>query len=106
MSVNDSELERIRMLKMAQMRSDMISKDQKIKVQVYSTNSCPYCHMAKQYLNQRNVEFEDIDVNLDQKSAQYMFSSTGQMGVPQINIGGNWVIGFDRAKIDMLLSLD
>jgi glutaredoxin-like YruB-family protein len=106
MESTDPELDRIRMLKMMQMRSDIGQKETKIKVQVYSTNSCPYCHLAKQYLKQKNVEFEEIDVASDPKSAQFMFSSTGQMGVPQINIGGNWVIGFDRAKIDALLSLD
>ena len=57
-----------------------------MKVKVYSTQACPYCHMAKDFLKQNNIEFEDIDVSRDQKAAQEMIEKSGQMGVPVIEI--------------------
>ena len=102
----DTEIERIKAIKLQKMLHGITDEKKEIKVQVYSTQSCPYCHMAKQYLQTKGVKFEDIDVGSNQQAAQFMFSSTRQMGVPQINIGGNWIIGFDRNRIDALLSLD
>ncbi|MCX8163410.1 MAG: NrdH-redoxin [Candidatus Micrarchaeota archaeon] len=77
-----------------------------MKIQVYSTPTCPYCYMVKQYLKSKGVEFEDIDVSKNIEAARYMVSQTGQLGVPQINIGGQWIIGFDKAKLDYFLGLD
>jgi glutaredoxin-like YruB-family protein len=101
----DPEIERIKALKAQRMLLGIDDKKQKIKVQVYSTKTCPYCHMAKEYLRSKNIEFEDIDVSENEAAGEYMVMQTGQMGVPQINIGGQWVLGFDREKIDALLSL-
>ena len=103
--MGDSEIERIKALKMQRMLHGMQEEKKEIKVEVYSTDTCPYCHMAKEYLRQRGVKFEDINVSANPQKAQYMMSQTGQAGVPQINIGGAWIIGFDRARIDALLSL-
>jgi glutaredoxin 3 len=74
-----------------------------MKVKVYSTQTCPYCHMAKHYLEAQNVEFEDIDVSSDEKAASEMVDKTGQMGVPVIEIDGKFVVGFDEPKIADLL---
>jgi glutaredoxin-like YruB-family protein len=108
----DPELAKLRALKEAQLRSSILNQknqnnksNQKIKVVVYSTPTCPYCFMAKQYLRSRGIEFEDVDVSKDIQAARYMVSQTGEMGVPQINIGGQWVIGFDKQRIDLLLNL-
>lgn len=103
--MTDVEIERIKALKMQKLLHGIEDDKKEIKIQVYSTQSCPYCHMAKDYLRGKGIEFEDIDVSANQQAGQYMMSQTGQAGVPQINIGGNWVIGFDREKIDALLSL-
>lgn len=72
-------------------------------VKVYSTSSCPWCRVAKDYLRERNVAFEDIDVGLDRSAAQEMVALSGQYGVPVIAIDGEVVVGFDRARIDRLL---
>ncbi|MEM4137691.1 MAG: glutaredoxin domain-containing protein [Candidatus Anstonellaceae archaeon] len=107
--MQDPELERIKALKMQQLKSQVqrnLEQNRKIKVQVYSTPTCPYCYMLKQYLRSKNIEFEDIDVSRDIEAARYMISQTGQMGVPQVNISGQWIVGFDRVKIDQLLGLD
>jgi glutaredoxin 3 len=75
-----------------------------MKVTVYSTPTCPYCVMAKNYLAERNIPFEDIDVSADPAKAMEMIKKSGQRGVPVIDIDGNIVIGFDRERIDELLN--
>lgn len=72
-------------------------------IKVYSTPTCPYCTMAKQYLSSKNVVFQNIDVSQDQNAAQEMVKKSGQMGVPVLDIDGQLVIGFDRQRIDALL---
>mgnify|MGYP000860378356 FL=1 len=74
-----------------------------MKVTVYSTPTCPYCVMAKNYLNERNIPFEDVDVSANPAKAREMIQKSGQRGVPVIDIDGNIVIGFDREKIDELI---
>jgi glutaredoxin-like YruB-family protein len=75
------------------------------KVKVYSTPTCPFCIMAKKFLKDNNIEFEDVDVSRDIKAAREMVEKTGQMGVPVIEIDGEFVIGFDRDRIKELLQL-
>ncbi|MDI6871001.1 MAG: glutaredoxin family protein [Bacillota bacterium] len=73
-------------------------------VKVYSTLTCPWCKVTKDYLRSRNIPFEDIDVGLNRAAAQEMIEISGQYGVPVITIDGEVVVGFDRAKIDRLLA--
>lgn len=75
------------------------------KVKVFSTPTCPYCHMAKDYLKDKKVEFEDVDVSKDQALAMQMVEKSGEMGVPQLWIDDEVVIGFNKPVIDQLLSL-
>jgi len=70
---------------------------------VYSTQTCPYCHMAKDYLREKGVEFEDIDVSKDHDKAKEMMSKSGQSGVPVIDIDGQIIVGFNREAIDEAL---
>jgi glutaredoxin 3 len=74
-------------------------------VKVYSTPSCPYCIKVKQFLDESGVEYESIDVSVDQEKAQEMMSKSGQMGVPVIDIEGEIIVGFDKAKISQTLEL-
>lgn len=76
------------------------------KVIVYSTTTCPYCHMVKDFLKEKGVEFEDIDVARDQEKAKEMMSKSGQMGVPQIEINGKIIVGFDKAAIERELEAE
>ncbi|MEK6564348.1 MAG: glutaredoxin domain-containing protein [Candidatus Omnitrophota bacterium] len=73
------------------------------EVTVYSTPSCSYCIRLKSYLNQKGINFTNIDVSSDAQSLEKMISLSGQMGVPVININGEIVVGFDKDKIDRLL---
>ena len=74
-------------------------------VKIYSTPTCPYCKMAKQFLTENNLQFEDIDVSSNQSAAQEMISKSGQMGVPVLDINGQIVVGFDKGKIKQLLGI-
>lgn len=76
------------------------------KVTVYSTQACPYCHMARDYLEEKKVEFEYIDVGKDREKAKEMIEKSGQMGVPVIVIGEKVIVGFNKPKIDEALKED
>ncbi|MBU0906125.1 MAG: glutaredoxin family protein [Firmicutes bacterium] len=73
------------------------------EVTVYSTNTCPYCDMMKSFLNQNNISFTEVNVQIDQVAAQKLVETTGQMGVPQTNINGQWVLGFDPDRVLALI---
>jgi len=66
------------------------------KVTVYSTASCPYFVMAKDWLKKRGIPYRDVDVGADEKAAQEMVDKSGQMGVPVIEFDGKIIVGFDK----------
>jgi len=70
------------------------------KIKVYSTPTCPYCHMLKDFLKEKKIEFEDIDVAADQEAAKEMIKKSGQMGVPVTDINGKIIVGFDKGAIE------
>lgn len=72
-------------------------------VKVYSTTTCPYCKMAKSYLEGKGVAFEDVDVASDAAERDEMIKKSGQMGVPVIDVDGEVVVGFDKERLEGLL---
>jgi len=80
-------------------------KEGKPKVVVYSTPTCPYCHMAKDFLRQNNVKFEDVDVSKDRERVKEMIEKSGQMGVPVISVGKKIIIGFDKDELKKALKI-
>ena len=74
-------------------------------VTIYSTPTCHFCHGAKAFFEEHNVEFTDHDVSADQGKRQEMIDLTGQMGVPVIKIGDDIVVGFDEGKLKELLGI-
>jgi len=74
-------------------------------VTIYSTPSCHFCHMAKDFFKEKNVEFVDFDVASDQEKRKEMIDKSGQMGVPVIVIGDKIVVGFNKPKIIELLGI-
>lgn len=78
-------------------------------VTVYSTPTCPYCDMAKQYFDAHNVAYTSYDVSADQAKAEEMVKKSGQMGVPVIVLEKDGqeeiVVGFDQGKLQSLLGL-
>ena len=85
-------------------KSDDDSKLQK-QLTVYSTPTCTYCTQIKRYFDEKGIKYNDIDVSKDQKAAERMVKKSGQQGVPQTEINGQIVIGFDRLKINKLLGI-
>jgi len=73
------------------------------QITIYSATWCAFCHMAKSYLESKNVKYKDIDVDHDANAAQELVRKTGQAGIPVLEIGGETIIGFDRPKIDAAL---
>ncbi|MCK4571208.1 glutaredoxin family protein [Candidatus Bipolaricaulota bacterium] len=74
-------------------------------VTVYSAPTCSWCQIAKEHLTTSGISFEDVDVSTDQQRAREMVEKSGQMGVPVIDIDGEIIVGFDRARIDSLLEI-
>ncbi|MBN1522049.1 MAG: hypothetical protein JW928_05900 [Candidatus Aureabacteria bacterium] len=74
------------------------------RVVVYSGPGCPACGTAKAYLRKCGIAFREIDISRDQHAAEKLIQRSGQMAVPQIDIDGHLVVGFNQAKIDQLLA--
>ncbi len=74
-------------------------------VTIYSTPSCHFCHMAKEFFKEKNVAYTEYDVASDQEKRKEMVEKSGQMGVPVIVIGNNLIVGFNKSKIVELLGL-
>jgi glutaredoxin-like YruB-family protein len=74
-------------------------------VTVYTTPTCPWCTTVKNFLRKHGVRYTEVDVASNQSAAQAMVSKSGQQGVPQTEINGEMVIGFDQAKLNRLLEL-
>ncbi|MCX7920449.1 MAG: glutathione S-transferase N-terminal domain-containing protein [Clostridia bacterium] len=74
-----------------------------MSVKVYSTQTCPYCVMAKKYLESKDIAYEDIDVSINREAAVEMIQKSGQRGVPVLDINGTIVVGFDQKAIDRLV---
>jgi glutaredoxin-like YruB-family protein len=80
-------------------------KQKKNRVIVFSTPTCSYCNMAKQYFRRNKIRFKDVDVSRDEAAARDLVRRTGQMGVPVIDINGKLIVGFDKPQINRLLDI-
>lgn len=74
-------------------------------VTIYSTPSCVYCKMAKDFFEDNKIAFEEKDVARDLAAREEMIQRTGQMGVPVIQIDSETIIGFDKERIASLLGV-
>ena len=75
------------------------------KVKIYSTPMCVYCVTLKKFLKEKGVEFQEIDVSIDERAAKEMVERSGQMGVPVMEIDGEMIVGFNKEKISNKLGL-
>jgi len=76
------------------------------RVVLYVGDSCPWCARARNYLRKQGIQFREVNVSRNQSLAAELVSKSGNQGVPQLDIDGHWVIGFDVAKINRLLGLN
>ena len=75
-------------------------------VAIYTTETCGYCKLAKEYFVKNNVAYQEFDVGKDLAKRQEMIEKSGQMGVPVIMVGTDTVVGFNKARLQDLLGLD
>ncbi len=80
------------------------------QVKMYTTATCVYCRAEKQFFKEKNIEFEEVGVDLDQKAAEEMIQLSGQMGVPFTVITADdgtktGILGFDRPRLEQALGL-
>ena len=74
-------------------------------VTIYSTPTCHFCHMAKDFFTANGVVYTEYNVASDLEKRKEMVEKSGQMGVPVIIIGDELTVGFDQPKITKLLGL-
>jgi glutaredoxin 3 len=75
------------------------------KVTIYSTPTCHFCQMAKEYFKANNVPYDEFNVASDLEKRKEMMEKSGQLGVPVIIIDNQVTVGFDRPKLANLLNL-
>ena len=74
-------------------------------ITIYSTPTCHFCHMAKDFFTEHKVAFTDYNVASDLPKRQEMIQKSGQMGVPVIYVGDELIVGFDEPKLRQLLAI-
>ena len=75
------------------------------KVITYTTQGCPLCIGLKEFLTEKGISFESIDVSSDPAKADEMVKKSGQMGVPVVDIDGEIIVGFDKDIISQRLGI-
>lgn len=75
-------------------------------VTIYSTPTCHFCQLAKEFFAEKGIEYTNYDVSVDAAKRAEMIKLTGQLGVPVIVIGGEVVIGFSRGKVAEKLGIE
>ncbi|NMB70665.1 MAG: glutaredoxin [Bacteroidales bacterium] len=74
-------------------------------VTVYTTPTCSWCNALKSWLRKNRIAFREVDVSRDERMAQELVRKSGQMGVPQTEIDGQIVVGFNQARLKELLGI-
>ncbi|MDO8676737.1 MAG: glutaredoxin family protein [Candidatus Azambacteria bacterium] len=75
------------------------------KISIYTTPSCVYCKMTKEFFKEHDIAYEEKDVSSDDKAREEMIAKSDQMGVPVIDIDGQITIGFDKERLLELLKI-
>lgn len=74
-------------------------------VTIYSTPSCHFCNLAKDFFKKNSIVYTEINVAADKEKAREMVAKTKQMGVPVIEIDSETIIGFDEEKLKSALGV-
>jgi len=75
------------------------------EVRIYTTPTCPYCKMAKKFLQDNKVAYQELNVAEDKKALDEMLKRSKQLSVPVIDIDGQIIIGFNMPQIKQRLGL-
>ena len=75
------------------------------QVTIYTTPTCHFCQMTKEFFKENNVVYTENNVAADMEKRQEMIDKSGQMGVPVIFVGEEMVIGFDKKRLSELLGI-
>ncbi len=75
------------------------------KVVMYSTPTCHYCNLAKEFFTENKIQYKVFDVQSDLVKRKEMVEKSGQMGVPVILVDDTLVMGFDEEKLRDLLNI-
>lgn len=74
-------------------------------ITIYTTPSCVFCRMAKDFFQAHGVVYEEKNAALDAEARQELVEKSGQMGVPVIDIAGRIIVGFDEPALREALNL-
>ncbi|MEK7451297.1 MAG: glutaredoxin domain-containing protein [Patescibacteria group bacterium] len=73
-------------------------------IKIYTTSSCPYCQMAKDFFKQKRVEYEEFNVAENEAAREEMMNKSHQLGVPVIDINGAIIVGFNPSEVGKALA--
>jgi glutaredoxin 3 len=84
------------------------------KIEIYTTNNCPFCIKAKSLLTKKKIKFYEIDVSRNESLREKMsMMANGARSVPQIFIDNIYIGDCDKIykldqekKLDKLLGLE
>ncbi|MCT4509931.1 MAG: glutaredoxin family protein [Tepidibacter sp.] len=72
------------------------------KIEIYSSNTCGYCDMAKDYFKKNNLKYIEYDISRDVTHRKRLMNM-GYTSVPVILIEGEEILGFDEDKMNNML---
>lgn len=72
-------------------------------IKLYSSPSCAYCHMAREYLKSKKLKFKEYDISDNPKAYDWVVNNVGQAATPILDIEGTVIVGFNRPQIDLAL---
>jgi len=75
-----------------------------MRIKIYTTQTCPFCDMAKDFFKRKKLPFTEVDVSANHKAADEMVKKSGQSGVPVIEIDNEIIKGFDVPRINEILA--
>ena len=76
------------------------------RVIVYTTPTCTWCNTIKRHFKEHGIQYQEIDISVDQKAAEEMVRRSGRQGVPQTDINGEIIVGFDKTRLNRLLEIN
>ena len=76
-----------------------------VKPIIYTTITCPFCKMAKNFFQEKGIAYEEKDVTNDTALQQEMIQKSGQFAVPVLDVGGKIIVGFQKAQIEAALEM-